>query len=85
MAVDHAMPVVELVISPSKDNHERSRSIDAFRAALRRPEVREQIEQCWSPAPPVPSGFSVAPGSSGKGSAGGMEACSAADASRAAA
>ena len=36
-AVDHAMLVVELVISLSKAGHECSRSIDASRAALRRP------------------------------------------------
>ena len=58
-AVDHAMPVMELVISASKAGHECSRSIDASRAALRRPKVREQIEHFWSHAPPVPSGFSV--------------------------
>ena len=31
----------------------------ASRAALRRPEVREQIELFWSQAPPVPSELSV--------------------------
>ena len=36
-----------------------SRSIDASRAALRRPQVREQIELFWSQAPPVPSVLSV--------------------------
>ena len=56
---DHAMPVVELVISPSKAGHKCSRSIDASRADLRRPEVDEQIERFWSHAPPVPSGCSV--------------------------
>ena len=49
------MPVVEVVISPSKASHECSRSVDASRVALRRPEVREQIELFWSRAPPVPS------------------------------
>ena len=58
-AVDHAVPVVELVISPSLAGHECSRSIDASRALLRRPEVREQIEHLWSHALPIPSGFSV--------------------------
>ena len=56
---DHAMPIVEVVISPSKAGHECSRSVDASRAALRRPEVREQIELFWSQAPPVPSELSV--------------------------
>ena len=56
---DHAMPVVELVISPSKAGHECSTSIDASRADLRRPEIDEHIERFWSHAPPVPSGFSV--------------------------
>ena len=86
-AVDHAMPVLELVISPSKVSHECSRRIDASRTALRRPEVREQIEHFWSHAPPVPSGYSVdehADGLASKGCAGGMEACSAAGASCAA-
>ena len=45
--------------SPSKAGHECSRSVDASRAALRRPEVREQIELFWSQAPPVPSELSV--------------------------
>ena len=56
---DHAMPSVEVVISPSKAGHECSRSVDASRAALRRPEVREQIELFWSQAHPVPSELSV--------------------------
>ena len=43
--VDHAMPIVEVVISPSKAGHECSRSIAASRATLRRPELREQVEQ----------------------------------------
>ena len=58
-AFDHAMPVVEVVISPSKASHGCSRSVDASRAALRRPEVREQIELLWSQAPPIPSEPSV--------------------------
>ena len=56
---DHAMPIVEVVISPSKVGHECSRSVDASRAALRQPEVREQIELFWSQVPPVPSELSV--------------------------
>ena len=48
-----------LGISPSKAGHECSRSVDASRAALRRPEVREQIEFFWSQAPPVPSELAV--------------------------
>ena len=55
----HAMPIVEVVISPSKAGHECSRNVDASRAALRRPEVREQIELFWSQAPPFPSELSV--------------------------
>ena len=56
---DHAMPIVEVVILPLKTGHECSRSVDASRAALRRPEVCEQIELFWSQAPPVPSELSV--------------------------
>ena len=56
---DHAMPIVELVILPSKAGHECTRSVDASRAALRRPEVREQIKLFWSQAPPVLSELSV--------------------------
>ena len=56
---DPVMPVVEMVFSLSKAGHECSRSVDASRAALRRPEVREQIELFWSQAPPVPSEHSV--------------------------
>ena len=58
-AFDHAVPFVEVVISPSKASHECSRSVDASRAALRRREVREQIEVFWSQAPPIPSELSV--------------------------
>ena len=40
VSFDHAMPVVEVVISPSKASHECSRSVDASRVALRRPADR---------------------------------------------
>ena len=56
---DHALPIVEVVISPSKASHECSRSVDASRAALRRPEVPEQIKFFWPQAPPIPSELSV--------------------------
>ena len=61
-AVDHAMPIVEVVISPSKVGHEFPRSIAASRAVLRRAELRElreQTEHFCSHAPPIPSKLSV--------------------------
>ena len=51
-AVHCAMPVVELVISPSNAGHECSRSINAFRAALRG-------DRAFLVAPPILSGLSV--------------------------
>ena len=56
---DPAMPIVEVVISPSKAGHECSRSAYASRAALRRPDVCEQIEFFWSQAPLLPSELSM--------------------------
>ena len=47
----HAMPIVQVVISPSKAGHECSRSVDASRAALRQP---ERIEFFLSQALPIP-------------------------------
>ena len=46
------------VISPSKARHECSRSVDASRAALRRPEVREHFKFFFL-VPPLPSELSV--------------------------
>ena len=80
---DHAMSIVEVVTSRSKAGHECSRSVDASRAALRRPEDREQMEFFWSQAPPFPSGAfgGRARRVTGRGCPGGLETCGSSGAS----